>query len=62
MNNSHLIPQIILDMVKDMKSANWDTQLNYLRRLETIQEYLNRELLMYQTQKAPRSKEGQSKR
>lgn len=60
--NNHLIPQLLIDMVSDMKNAHPGAQLNYLRRLEAIQDYLNRELILFQAPKPQLPAQGQRKR
>ena len=44
MNDKHLIPQLILDIVSDMKKSNASAQLVYQQRLETIRDYIDHEL------------------
>ncbi len=40
----HLIPELILDLVENLKKANPSAQLTYLKRLETIRDYISLEL------------------
>jgi hypothetical protein len=43
-NNQHMIPQLILDIVSDMKKANASSQLFYEQRLIAIRDYVSTEL------------------
>jgi len=56
MDNRHLVPQLILDIVSDLKKANAGAELNYLTRLEVIREYIDHELASFhlKTWRAPK--------
>ena len=48
LNNKHLVPQLIVDLVENLKKSNPSAQLNYLNRLEAIRDYINFELTSFQ--------------
>ena len=58
-NNSHLIPQLILDIISDLKKSNASAQLNYLSRLEAIRDHIDHELASFHLKswRAPAKKE-----
>ena len=53
------VPQLIIDLVADLKKANAGAQLNYLTRLEVIREYIDHELASFHLKswRAPAKKE-----
>ena len=58
-DNKHLIPQLILDLVSDLKKSNAGAQLNYLNRLEAIRDHIDHELASFHLKswRAPAKKE-----
>ena len=58
-NNSHLIPQLILDIVSDMKKSNPSAQIVYQQRLEAIRDHIDHELASFHLKswRAPAKKE-----
>ena len=58
-NNSHLIPQLILDIVSDMKKSNPSAQIVYQQRLESIRDHIDHELASFHLKswRAPAKKE-----
>ena len=58
-DNKHLIPQLILDLISDLKKSNAGAQLNYLNRLEAIRDHIDHELASFHLKswRAPAKKE-----
>ena len=58
-DNKHLIPQLILDIISDMKKSNASAQLVYLQRLEAIRDHIDHELASFHLKswRAPAKKE-----
>ena len=58
-DNKHLIPQLILDIISDMKKSNASAQLIYLQRLEAIRDHIDHELASFHLKswRAPAKKE-----
>ena len=58
-DNKHLIPQLILDIILYMKKSNASAQLVYLQRLEAIRDHIDHELASFHLKswRAPAKKE-----